>query len=174
MWQHSGYSYPCKTKSSQETQRSLQQFLEPDRRLTTSTLIRDRQERGGEQEVFRGESDGLSSPTPLQDDSTRDDAETKNDFWSITGDFIYRHHVEPRVKLYVPRTESFPIPLKYIDVTRTTRTSHTEDYWNVDEDRGLSDAWTGITRFIFLNERPPDGYTWFGRQCMARYVEAYV
>ena len=34
--------------------------------------------------------------------------EAKNDFWSIAGDFIYRHHVAPRVKL------SFPIPLKYI------------------------------------------------------------
>ena len=53
-----------------------------------STLIRDRPERGEEQEVFRGESDGLSSPTPLQDDSTFDDAEARNDFWSITGDFI--------------------------------------------------------------------------------------
>ena len=36
-----------------------------DRRLRTSTLIRDRPERGEEQEVFRGESDGLSSPTLL-------------------------------------------------------------------------------------------------------------
>ena len=39
---------------------------------------------------------------------------------------------------------------------------HIEDYWNVDEDRELSDAWTGFTRFILLNERPPDGYTWSG------------
>ena len=53
----------------------------------------------------------------------RDDEEAKNDFWSITGDFIYRHHVEPRVKLYMPREESFPIPLKFFDVTRTTHTS---------------------------------------------------
>ena len=68
-----------------------------DRRLRPSTLIRDHPERGEEQEVFRGESDGLSSPNPLQDDSTRDDAEAENDFWSVTGDFIYRHHVEPRV-----------------------------------------------------------------------------
>ena len=30
---------------------------------------------------------------------------------------------EPRVKLYVPREASFPIPLKYIDATRATRTS---------------------------------------------------
>ena len=94
-----------------------------DWRLKPSTLIRDRFERGEEKEVFRGKSDGLSSPTPLQDDSTRDDAEVKNDFWSVAGDIIYRDHVEPRVKLYVPREESFPIPLKYNDVARTIYTS---------------------------------------------------
>ena len=93
------------------------------RRLKPSTLIRDRPGRGEEQEVFRGESNELSSPTPLQDDSTRDDAEAKNDFWYITGDFIYRHHVEPRVKLYMPKEETFPFPMKCIDVTRTTHTS---------------------------------------------------
>ena len=64
--------------------------------------------------VSQGESDEHSSPIPLQDDSTRDDAETKNDFWSIMGDFIHRHHVEPGVKLYVPKEESFRFPLKYI------------------------------------------------------------
>ena len=113
-----------------------------DQRLGTSTLIRDHPERGEEQEVLRGESDALSSPTPLQDDSTRDDAEGKNDFWSVTGDFICRHHVEPRVKLYVPKEESFPTPLKYIEVTRNTHTSldvllekNIEDYWNVDGER---------------------------------------
>ena len=95
------------------------------RRSTSGNIHLDqgRPERGEDQEVLRGESDGLSSPTPLQDDSTRDDAEAKNDFWSITGDFIYRHHVEPRVELSVPKEESFLVPLKYIDVTRTTHTS---------------------------------------------------
>ena len=34
-------------------------------------------------------------------------------------DFIYRHHIEHRVQLYVPKGETLPIPLKYIDVTRT-------------------------------------------------------
>ena len=59
--------------------------------------------------------------------------------------------------------------MKYIDITRTTHTSldvlmetHIEDYWNVDGERELSDAWTGFTRFILLTERPPDGYTWSG------------
>ena len=42
---------------------------------------------------------------------------------SGSGNFVHRHRVEPRVKLYVPRQESFPIPLKYIDVTRATSTS---------------------------------------------------
>ena len=67
------------------------------------------------------------------------------------------------------REESFLFPLKHIDVTRTTHTSlnvllekHTEDYWNADEDPELTDAWTGCTRFILLNERPPDGYIWSG------------
>ena len=56
--------------------------------------------------------------------------------------------MEPRVKLYIPREESFPIPLKYIDVTRNTHASqgcivgeNIDDYWNVDGDRELSDTW---------------------------------
>ena len=56
----------------------------------------------------------------IQDDSTRVDEEAENDFWSITGEFIYRHHVEPGVKLHMPREETFPIPMKYIYVTNTT------------------------------------------------------
>ena len=93
-----------------------------DRRLRPSTLTRDRPERGEEQEI-QGKSDELHFPTPIQEDSTRDDEEAKSDFWTITGGFIYRHHVVPRVKLYMPREESFLIPKKYIDVTRTTYTS---------------------------------------------------
>ena len=141
-----------------------------EQRLRTSTLTRDRPERGEEQEILPGKSVELHSPTLLQEDSTRDDEEAKNYFWTITGDFIYRHHPELRVKLYMPKEESFPFPLKYVDVTRTTHTSlgillekHIDDCWNFDEEE-LSDAWTGFTRFISLNERPPDGHTWSGRR----------
>ena len=56
-----------------------------------------------------GESDG-SSPTLR--DSSPFAGEARNVFWSIAGHFNYRHHVEPRVKLHVPREVSFPIPLK--------------------------------------------------------------
>ena len=77
----------------------------------------------------------------------------------------------------MPQQEAFHIPTKYIDVTRTTFTSldvmlgkQVEDYWNVDGERELSDAWTGFTRFILLNERPPDGYTWARRMGSPRHT----
>ena len=60
---------------------------------------------------------GESQPT-----ESKDDAEARKDFWSMQGDFICRHHNESRVQLYVPKEESFPVPLKYIDVTRATCT----------------------------------------------------
>ena len=77
---------------------------------------------------FLGNSDG-SQPTEAHDD------------------------VGPRVELYLPKEETLPIPLKYIDVTRTAHTSldvlqekRFNDYWNVDVDRTLSDSWTGFTK----------------------------
>ena len=114
-----------------------------DQNLRTSTLIRDSPDRGEEQDNLRGESEASSS-TPRQDSSWYD-GDARNDFWSIWGDVIYRHHVEPRVKLHVPREASYPNPLKYIDVTRTTDTTldvmsekHIEDHWNVDGERELT------------------------------------
>ena len=139
-----------------------------DQRLRTSTLIRDSPDRGEEQDILRGESEGSSSTS--RRDSSWYDGEAKDDFWSISGIF-YRHHVEPRVKLYVLTEGSFPIPLKYIEVTRTADTTfdvmsekHMDDYWNVDGDRGLPGMWTGFTRFTFLSEKPPDGKPWSGER----------
>ena len=91
-----------------------------DQELRTSTLVRPRPIQGDSHIDILGESEG-SLPQPQ--DSLPDAGEAINDFWSMSGNFIYRHHVEPRVKLYSPRDESFPIPLKYIDVTRTTHTN---------------------------------------------------
>ena len=89
----------------------------------------------------------------------------------MSGSFIYRHHVEPRVKIYWSREELFPIPLKYIDVPRTTHTNldvkqerRIDDYWNVDGSRDLSDPWTGFTQFTLLEEKAPDGYMWSGER----------
>ena len=110
------------------------------------------------EENFKENSDG--SPRT----EAHDDAEACNDFWSFEEDFICRHHAEPRVHLYVPKEESFPIPLRFFDVTRTSHTNldvlqekRIDNFWNVDDDRLVSDSRTGFTRFTLLNEKPP-GY----------------
>ena len=116
---------------------------------------------------FLGESEGF---LPQPHDSFPDAGEAINDFWSMSGSFIYCHHVEPRVKLHSPREESFPIPLKYIDVTRTKtnldvkQEKPIDDYWNIDGSRDLSDPWTGFTQFTLLDKKAPEGYTWSGER----------
>ena len=88
----------------------------------------------------------------------------------MSGNFKNRHHVEPRVNLYSPREESFSIPLKYIDVSRTACTNldvkqekRIDDYWNIDGSRDLSDSWTGFTQFTLLEENPPEDFCGPGR-----------
>ena len=149
-----------------QSQMDESNFSGGDQELRTSTLVREHPIRGEGHVDFLGESEG-SLPPPQ--DSLPDAGEAINDFWSMSGNFIYRHHVEPRVKLYSPREESFPIPLKYIDVSRTTHTNldvkqerRIDDYWNIDGSRDLSDSWTGFTQFTLLEEKPPDGYMWSG------------
>ena len=67
--------------------------------------------------------------------------------------------------------ETFPIPLKYIDVTRSTQTDldalqekRIDDYWNVDSSKSLSDSRTGFTKFVLLKENPSKGYMWSGER----------
>ena len=133
----------------------------------TGTLCgRDHEVRESTQRQYHpvGSEDLRGEPT-----EAHDDAEARND-WSIEGDFIYRHHTVPRVHVPVPQEESFPIPLKYIDVARTTHTNldvlqgkRINDSWNVDGDRTLSDLWTGFTKFTLLSEKLPPGYVLSGR-----------
>ena len=114
-----GDSFPKKKEILFSNHRWTNRTLGGNQDLRTSTLIRERPIRGESHLDFLGESQG-SLPPPQ--DSYPDAGEAINDFWTMSGNFIYRLHVEPRVKLYSPREESFPIPLKYIDVSRTTHT----------------------------------------------------
>ena len=136
-------------------------------------MIQEHRNRGEDHRDFLGESEG-SPPSPPQD-SYPDAGEARNDFWSMSGNFKNRHHVEPRVKLYSPREQSFPIPLKYIDISRTTHTnldvmheSRIDDYWNIDGSRDLSGSWTGFTHFTLLDEKPTDGYVWSAERLTKR------
>ena len=135
-----------------------------DQDLRTYILIQDSPDRGEEQDNIRWESDKSSSI--LQQDSSWYAREVNSDFWSILGYFINRHH---QVNLYLSTEKSFP--LKYIDVVRTIDTTldvmsekRIEDYWNVRVQRDLSDAWTSFTRFIVLNEKSLDEFSWIGRE----------
>ena len=130
-----------------------------DQELRTSTLVRERPVRGEGHVDFLGEPEG-SLPEPH---------DSLPDAGSMSGNLKYRHHVEPRVKLHSPREESFPCPLKYIDVSRTTHAnldvtqeSRIDDYWFVDGSRDLSDLWTGFTQFTLFEEEPLEGYMWSG------------
>ena len=114
-------------------------------------------------EVFGENLQGESGES--QHAESTDDAEVRADFWSIQGDFIYRHHNEFRVQLYVLKEETFPIPLKDIDVIGSTHTDldvlqekRIDDCWNVDSNRNLSDSWKGFMKFSLLKEKLHKGY----------------
>ena len=124
--------------------------------LRASTLIRDHPIRGEGQRDFLGESEG--SPPPPPQDSFPDAGEARNDFWSMSGNFIYRHHVEPRVKLYSPREESFLF--HWNTLTSPELLLQIDDSWIIDGSRDLSDSWTGFTQFNPLGEKPPEGHMW--------------
>ena len=143
--------------------------------MRTSTLIRQRPIQGESHFDFLGESEG-SLPPPH--DLFPITGEAINDFWSMSGNFTCRHHVEPRVKLYSPREESFRIRLKYIDVSRTTHiriwmsskrnapmiigTSMGQEICLILEHVSLS--------LLYWKRKPPDGQMWSGERLTKRQV----
>ena len=116
-------------------------LLGGDQDLRTSTLIRHRPIRGESHVDFLGEAEGSLSPPH---DSFPDAGEAMNDFWSMSGNFIYRHHVEPRVKLYSPRT----YPELQERIWMLNKSAASTIIWNADGSRDLSESWTGFTQFF--------------------------
>ena len=98
--------------------------------------------------------------------------EAINDFWVHVGKLhIPAITLNPESNFTRREKKSFPIPLKYIDVTRTAHTNldvkqekRIDDYWNIDGSRDLSDPWTGFTQFTLLDEKAPDGCMWSGER----------
>ena len=138
------------------TPQRKEDFIIPVRDGTAKLSVRDhefreptqRREQPVGSEALSGELQGeQEGPQPTE---TKDDAEAQRDFWSIEGDFIYRHHIEPRVQVCVVcRKKKSLFHWKNIDVTRSTHTNldvmretRTNDCW-----RTLSDSWTGFTKF---------------------------
>ena len=93
----------------------------------------------------------------------------EQDSWSINDSAVIRFHKQPRIALFVPDPESFPIPIKYIDVLRTTWTDldeaslrYSKDIWTDVKDKDLRVPWTGRTVFYLLRPKPPVGKMWAG------------
>ena len=108
-----------------------------------------RQEETVRSESLRGEIQ--DEPEESQSTEIEDDAEVLKDFWSIQGDFIYRHHHEPRVQLCVPKEETFPVPRKEIYWSHQNNT-----HWFGRQTR-VSDSWTGFTNFSLLKGKNSQG-----------------
>ena len=135
-----------------------------DQRLRTSTVIPDNPDRGEEQHILRGESDGLSSSTPRQDDSPWYDGQAKRDFWSVAPDVLHLSpsrgtqsqtvHAGTRIISY--SAEIYRRYQKYLYITGCNAGEDIDDYWNVDGDRDLSDTWTGFTRITKKKEKPQE------------------
>ena len=117
---------------------------------TGESLIDDDDEDDVEPTDDLKESGGrIDSPGIGEGVNQGDDQELK-DYWSLTRDMLVIHHLKPRLKLFEPTAENIPIPLKYLDILRVTRTDldtlgedHIEDIWyrpnqSVGESRELS------------------------------------
>ena len=177
------------------TPMSGDKFIFPDGRWNSQTFWR----RSGSENIHLNRG----SPSPRSRTSTSS-RENQTD--------LLQHHFETLIvvwwwswkwflvqfrRFYVPSSrgtqsqiesterKSFPVPLKYIDVTRTTDTTldvllekHMDDYWNVDGDRELSDAWRGSTRFSVFGpgwvETDKKTSDLQARHFVARDVETHV
>ena len=73
------------------------------------------------------------------------------DFWSMKGDFIYRHHNEPRVQ---PRADGRTIPCstEIHWCNKTMQEKRVDDFGKADSNRCLSDSWNGLHK-IHSRER---------------------
>ena len=108
-------------------------------------------ERSVEDQTASGDAEQISSFDPA----------SNIDFWSITEDVLIRHHRIPRLSQFTLNEEGLevPIPIRYVDVTRSIETSidnplesRMHDVWTKNQ-KVLSEHWTGRTLFDLL--KPP-------------------
>ena len=85
-----------------------------------------------------------------KDEISEDLPASRTKIWTRPPDVITRHHREPRSTLSIPKADSCPLPLEYLDVLRRadTKLSHAADaaiydHWKRDGEKELSGPWTG-------------------------------
>ena len=145
-------------------------FLEEIRNWRKSTLTRDHPIRGETSSRFPGRIIRMSTIHYIFKTHFQVAGEARNDFWSVSGDFIYRHQVEPRVKLCAPREEIIP----YSHWNTLTSPGYHRTILRCDAGKPASmiigtsmdqvDLWDFLgqyfTQFILLLEKYPDRYMW--------------
>ena len=97
-----------------------------DHGIRNSTPIQDYLARGEKHNDDLQEGVGRFSTI----NTLTDDSEARNKFWTIAGNYIHRHLVEPRVKLHGPNEESF---LDYLKAEARPRKPHEKSWscpWN--------------------------------------------
>ena len=125
---------------------------------------------------------GQPDADEVENDDDKDDDDKidpgvvpSRDYWTIRGHYIEIHHVDPRTTLYDPSTDpDLPLPLKYLDIYRETRTHIEEDRYmmptkeiidvwyrapGIPQHDPMPEPWTGSTRFYLLAKKPAVGWT---------------
>ena len=127
----------------------------------------------------KGDSEDILDRDPFEEAEAAIEGQ---DYWTLNGTCLVRHHRVPRTRLFSPYDiveKKPPIPLDYVDLRRETYTSLESpkeavimDTWWLpaslinsiqpirEDEEELSAPWAGKTRFNLLMNAPRPGYDW--------------
>ena len=155
--------------------------LEDEILIRAQSMKWHREAAAEEDEVLpdKGDSEDVLDRDPVE---KTEDEKDDEDFWSLNGTCLTRHHRVPRTKLfslYDVVKKKPPIPLEYVDIRRETYTNLESpeermifDTWWLpadqvkqiealrNQERELSSPWTGKTMFNLLMNVPKPGFEW--------------
>ena len=109
-----------------------------EQRLITSTITREPPERCEKSKILHGNSDKWYAPSNHEEDSIRAYEVARNDFWTITGEFIYRHHVVRtcrKKKHFLFQRSTLTLPERHTHPLVVLLEKHIEDYCDVDGEK---------------------------------------
>lgn len=137
----------------------------------------DEEEEEGPEKVGSSGSSGSQPPVPAESSEFEgrivpDCIGGAADHWTVSSTAVVRHHMTPRMYLYVTNEAECPVPMRFLDVVRSPITNiedntdaFVQDVWNTEvplpeDTRPVSGEWTGNTMFRMLRPEPPAGFVW--------------
>ena len=64
--------------------------------------------------------DQQSPPAEHEEEQPQFQEDESDDYWIMHDYMLVRHHKSNRTKLFIPTAENCPVPLRYLDVKRST------------------------------------------------------